>query len=74
MTKYFLVNKKCELISGCDYGSAEAATAAIKDSNIPEKDAEVLIFSMPFLNDVYIHPEKYINNAQSKIKPGDYQK
>lgn len=29
--------------------------------------------NMPFLNDRYKHPENYINNPDSKIKPGDYK-
>lgn len=74
MTKYFLINKKFELISGCDYGSAEAAKAAIEKCNIPKEDAEVRVFSMSCLNECYIHPENYINNPNSKIRPGDYNK
>ena len=27
-----------------------------------------------YLNDAYLHPENYINNEKSKIKPGDYKK
>lgn len=74
MTKYFLVNKKFELISGCDYGSAEATKAAIEKCNIPKKDIDIITFNFNFLNDCYIHPENYINNYKSKIKSGDYKK
>ena len=70
--KFFLINKNNNLIGGHDYGSMEAATASIKDNNIPEKDAEVLVFSMDCLNDRYIHPENYINNPDSKIRPANY--
>lgn len=72
MKKYFLINKNFGLIGYQDYGSEEAARAAIKDSNIPKEDIEVRIFEMLFLNDYYVHPENYINNDKSRIKPADY--
>lgn len=68
MTKYFLVNKKVGLISGCDYGSAEKAKAAIEKCNIPKEDIDIITFNFNFLNDRHIHPEDYINNPKSKIK------
>ena len=71
MIKFFLINKNFGLVGGHDYGSAKEAEAAIKTSNIPEKDAEVVTFDMSFLNDRYTHPENYINNPDSKIRPGD---
>lgn len=73
MAKHFLINLEYGLIGGHDYRSEEAAREAIKDSNIPEKDAKVLAFNMTYLNDCYIHPENYINNDKSKIKPGEYK-
>ncbi len=72
MTKYFLINKNFGLIGGHDYGSEEAARAAIKDSNIPERDIEVRAFEILFLNDCHVHPENYINNDKSRIRPADY--
>ena len=72
MAKYFLINNKFGLISGQDYGSEEAARAAIKDSNIPEKDIEVRAFEILFLNDCHVHPENYINNDKSRIRPANY--
>jgi hypothetical protein len=70
MTKYFLVNNQFGLISGCDYGSAEAAKAAIKTSNIPEQYAEIVTFDFNFLDKRDTHPQNYINNPNSKIRPG----
>jgi hypothetical protein len=72
MKRYFLINKNFGLIGWHDYESEEAARAAIKDSNIPQKDIEVRTFEMLFLNDRYVHPENYINNDKSRIKPADY--
>lgn len=65
MTKYFLVNKNFGLISGCDYGSVEAAKAAIKTSNIPEKDAEVVTFDMNYLYGCYSHNKDKIESKDN---------
>jgi len=43
-TKYYLVNRKFRLISGCDYGSRQKAEAAIPRSSIPNKD--VVVFEL----------------------------
>lgn len=61
-TKFFLINKNNNLIGGHDYGSLEAAKAAIENCNIPKEDAEVVTFEINFLNDCYIHPEKYLKH------------
>ena len=50
--KYFLVNKNYGLIGGCDYGSEEAAKAAIPNCNIPDKDAEVFVLPPWFDNKI----------------------
>ncbi len=56
-TKYFLINKKCGLIGGHDYGSYGAAEKAIDSCNIPNEDAEVFVLSMGDTNHI-VHSKK----------------
>lgn len=49
-TYYFLINKKCGLVGGKDYGSIKAAKKAIDLCNIPNKNAKVLVLHMNYTN------------------------
>ena len=66
-TKYFIVNKKHNIVGGCDYRSYNAAKKSIPTCNIPNADAEVFKLEINFLNDLYVHPEKYHTN-QNRIR------
>jgi hypothetical protein len=70
-TMYFIVNKNDQnsLVGGHDYGSIENAKNFIgtTECNISEKDAQVQEVKFDHLNDVYVHPENYINNNPKEV-------
>ena len=63
---WVLINEDNGSIGGRDYGSKEAAEAAIHNSNIPDDFAKAKEFKMPFLNKCH-RPGKYLDGDWEKI-------